>query len=287
VRSRMFFCIFYAAGGIWLLGAQPHTTAWNVLTDAALNAKNPDHRRQAVAALAAIGPAPEAVKVLEDVLKKDPESMIRQTAAAALGEMKATEAIPALQGALEDDSGEVAFSAAKVLWDLGDPAGKLTFEEILTGERKDSPGFLGRKMTQAKRTMRDPKKLAYMGVKEASGVMLGPMSMGITVAHDAMKNKDSGATGRALAVEYMSKDCDARSVQLLEWSLKEDGNWLVQSAAARGLGKCGDAKEVPLLEKYLGDSHEPLKYQAAAAIVRLSLKQTAPAATAASDKPLE
>jgi HEAT repeat protein len=270
---------------MWLLGAQPNITAWNVLSDAALNAKNPDHRRQAVAALAAIGPAPQAVKLLEDVLKKDPESMVRQTAAAALGEMKATEAIPALQAALEDNSGEVAFSAAKVLWDLGDPTGKLTFEEILTRERKDSPGFLSHKMADAKRTMRDPKKLAYMGVKEASGAMLGPMSMGITVAHDAMKNRDPGATGRALAVEYMSKDCDARSVQLLEWSLKEDGNWLVQSAAARGLGRCGDTKEVPVLEKFLGDSHEPLKYQAAAAVVRLSLKQSASAGTTAADKP--
>ena len=274
MRFKTFLCSFYVVGGFWVLPAQPSVTAWNVLTSAAYNAKNPDHRKQAVAALGAIGPAPDAVKVLEDVLRKDSDTAVRQTAAAALADMKATEAIPALQAALEDNSGEVAFSAAKALWDLGDPSGKLTFEEIITQERKTSKGLVAGKMSDAKHTLHDPNKLAYMGMKEAAGALLGPFSMGIPVAHEIMKDvtKDSGATGRALAAEYMSKDCDARSVQMLEWSLKEDGNWLVKAASARGLGKCGDTQAIPALEGYLRDSHEPLKYQAAAAIVRLSLK---------------
>jgi HEAT repeat protein len=256
MRFKTVLCSFYVLGGLWVLPAQPNVTAWNVLTTAAYNAKNPDHRKQAVAALGAIGPAPDAVKVLEDVLRKDADSGVRQTAAAAL-------------------------------WDLGDPAGKLTFEEIIARERKLSKGLVGGKMDEAKQTMHDPGKLAYMGVKEAAGALLGPFSMGIPVAHEIMKDvtKDPGATGRALAAEYMSKDCDARAVQMLEWSLKEDGNWLVKAASARALGKCGDTQAIPVLEGYLKDSHEPLKYQAAAAIVRLSLKQTAPVAAAANDKP--
>ena len=111
--------------------------------------------------------------------------------------------------------------------------------------------------------------------------------MGLTVAHDAMN--DTGAAGRALAADYLSKGCDDRSIQLLERSLEEDSNWLVKAASARGLGKCGDAQAVLAMEKYLNDSHEPLKYQAAAAIVRLgSQEKTAvPAvtATAADPKP--
>jgi len=286
MRSRLFISIFYASSGIWVLPAQPNVTAWNILTDAAQNAKNPEHRKQAIAAIAAIGPAPDAVKALEIYLQKDPDSMVRQSAAAALGDMKATAAIPALKAALNDESGEVAFSAAKALWDLGDPAGKETFTEIVTRERKNSKGMLDGKMHEAKQTLTDPKKLAYMGVKDASGALLGPLSLGIGAAHDALKDHDSGATGRALAAEYMSKDCDARVVQLLAWSLNEDGNWIVKAASARGLGKCADAQAIPLLEKYLHDSHEPLKYQAAAAIVRLSLKE-APASgpTAANERP--
>ncbi len=274
---------FYLLVGVSAAPEQPNVTAWNVLTTAALQAKNPDHRREAVAAIAAIGPAPEAIKLLEEVLQKDPEHMVRQTAAAALGDMRATQAIPALKTALDDPSGEVAFSAAKALWDLGDPTGKAMFEEILTGERKNSESFVGAAMSDARRTFRDPKKLAMIGAQEASGALLGPFSMGFTVARGMMK--DTGASGRALAAEYMAKECDARAVQLYQWVLKEDGNWLVKAASARGLGKCGDAKDIPLLETYLEDSHEPLKYQAAAAIVRLNLNAAPPVAVLTSAKP--
>lgn len=278
MRSKALFCTFYLIGGLIIASAQPKAKAWKVVTDAALNAKNPDHRQQAVAAIAAIGPAPEAVDFLEGVLHNDSDATVRQMAAAALDQMHATAAIPALQRALDDPSGEVAFSAAKALWDLGDPTGEATFEEILTHEKKAGPGLVGAKMSEAKRTFTDPKKMAFMGAKEATGALFGPLSMGFTVAK--VVTNDGGAQGRALAAEYMAKTCDAHSVQLLKWSLQNDDNWLVKAAAARGLGKCGDADDIPALEKYLGDSHEPLKYQAAAAIVRLSLKEPSAGATA-------
>ena len=271
MRFKAFLGIFYLVGIVSIGNAQPNRTAWDILTGAALKAQNPDHRKQAVAAIASIGADPQAVQTLVEVLQTDPDPMVREAAAVGLGEMKAASAIPALKNALNEQADEVAFAAAKALWDLGDPSGKDTFVEILTRERKDSSGFMGGKMRDAKRTMRDPKKLAYLGAKEASGAFLGPASLGISMAHDAMK--DGSAPGRAIAADYMSKDCDARSIQLLEWSLNEDGNWLVKAASARGLGKCGDAQAVPMLEKYLTDSHEPLKYQAAAAIVRLSGKE--------------
>ncbi|HLJ45145.1 MAG TPA: HEAT repeat domain-containing protein [Bryobacteraceae bacterium] len=264
-----------------MLSAQPGSTAWDVLS-AGVSTNNPDHRKEALAALSAVGPSPQAVKALENALANDKESDVRQTAAAALGEMKATASIPALKAALDDPSGEVAFSAAKALWDLGDPSGKATFQEILMRERKDSKSFVGGALGDAKRTMHDPKKLAMMGVKEASGALLGPYSMGFTVAKDAMK--DSGAPGRALAAQYLSKDCDARAVQLLEWSLKDDTSWLVKAAAARGLGKCGDEAAIPVLETHLSSSHEALRFQAAAAIVRLSAR-TQPAADTANAAP--
>jgi len=276
MRSSVFLSIFYVLGGVFTLVAQPMVTAWSVVSDAAINARDPYHRKQAVAAIAAIGPSPDAVKLLERVLHDDSDLMVRQAAAAALGDMKATEATPALKAALNDPSGEVAFSAAKALWDLGDPESKATFEEILTRERKDSQGFVGSTISEAKRTMRDPKKMAFLGAKEASGAIFGPLGMGFTIAQDAMKN---GGAGRALAAEYMSKSCDARVVQLLTWALQEDSSWMVKAASARGLGVCGNADSIAPLESFLNDPHEPLKYQAAAAIVRLSLKQ--PAATPA------
>ena len=280
MRLSLFLGIFYLVCASSVGSAEANKPAWDVLSDAALKAQNPDHRRQAVAAIASIGAEPQAVQILVQVLQTDQEAMVRQAAACALGEMKAVSAAPALKNSLNEQADEVAFAAAKALWDMGDPAGKDTFVEILTRERKDSQGFMGSKMSEAKRTMRDPKKLAYLGAKEASGALLGPASMGIGIVHDAMK--DGGASGRAIAADYMSKDCDARSIQLLEWSLKEDDNWLVKAAAARGLGKCGDMQAIPILREYLTSSHEPLKYQAAAAIVRLTAKDET--TTAASNR---
>ena len=119
--SKLSSCTFYLLISISVLPAQPHVTAWGVLTDAAMNAKNPDHRKEAVAAVAAIGPAPEAVKLLVDVLRKDSEAMVRQAAAAALGDMKATEATPALKAALNDESGDVAFFGGEGTLGLGRP----------------------------------------------------------------------------------------------------------------------------------------------------------------------
>src|SRR5579862_363519 len=96
--------------------AQPDKTAWEVLRQG-VTEKNVDKHRQALTAIGSIGPTPEGLQLLELALRDDMDPLIRQTAAAVLGQMKAQEAIPALKGAMEDIEGEVAFAAAKALWD--------------------------------------------------------------------------------------------------------------------------------------------------------------------------
>jgi hypothetical protein len=65
----------------------------------------------------------EAIQLVEGALR-DPDSLVRQTAAAELGQMKVREAIPSLKTAMDDAAGEVAFAAAKALWDMGDRSGR-------------------------------------------------------------------------------------------------------------------------------------------------------------------
>src|SRR5689334_1281674 len=103
----------------FLLIAQPDKTAWELLRQG-LTDRNPETRRQAVTAAGSIGAnVPDAVKLVEDGLK-DMDSLVRQTAAAELGEMKSRQSIPVLKTTLEDASAEVAFAAAKSLWDMED-----------------------------------------------------------------------------------------------------------------------------------------------------------------------
>src|SRR5260370_2361983 len=109
--------------------------------------------------------------------------------------MKAQEAIPFLKAAL-DDSTEVSFTAAKALWDLGDASGREILQEVLEGERKDTPGMLHGAIRDAKRKLHSPSQLALMGAKEAAGTFLRPGSMCIVVAEEAIN--ETVASGRAV-----------------------------------------------------------------------------------------
>jgi HEAT repeat protein len=259
-------CVLLSLAG--MLNGQPNVTAWDILSQGT-NDKNPERRKQAVVALGSIGLAPQAIKLVESALLNDEDPTVRQTAAAALGQMKSKQSIPALQKAMDDQSGEVAFQAAKTLWDMGDRSCRGTLEEVLTGERKDSTGFMDGAMRDAKAKLHSPRALAKIGIKEASGALLGPFSLGVNAAQEMMK--DNGAPGRAFAATLLGQDCDARALQLLEWCLKGDKNAAVKAAAARGLGQCGNKDSIVKLEQHLSDGHDAVKFMAAAAIVKLSM----------------
>jgi HEAT repeat protein len=254
-----------------LLVAQPEKTAWDVLKQG-LRDNNLDNRRQAVTATGSIGLAPEAVKLIEQALH-DKEPVVRQTAVAELAEMKSKASIPALKTEIDDSSGEVAFAAAKALWDLGDLSGRELIEDVLTGEEKTSPGMVSGAVSDAKRKLHDRKALAVMGLKEASGALLGPFNLGIVAAEQAFKDGSGGA--RSLAVSLLARECDAETRQLLEWAFANDKNWAVKAAAAKGLGQCGNADTIPKLEIGLSNSREAVKDMSAAAIIRLSSKSSA------------
>src|SRR5579872_6285693 len=72
--------------------AGPVAAAWAIL-HAGMGDSNENHRRQAALAVGAIGPQPQALKLMEGALH-DKSTIVRQTAVAGLGEMKAQETIP-------------------------------------------------------------------------------------------------------------------------------------------------------------------------------------------------
>lgn len=249
---------------------QPEKTAWEVLK-APMNDKNPDRRRQAITAAGSIGLAPDAVQFVEQGLK-DNDPLVRQTAAAELGEMKAKQSIPALKRVVsDDDSAEVAFTAAKSLWEMGDRSGRDVIEDVLTGQQKTSESLVGGAVRDVKRKIHDPKSLALMGFKEASGAILGPFNLGLIAAEQAMKDGSGGA--RTLAATILADECDVQTQRLLQRTCTDDKNWAVRAAAARSLGKCANQDSIPKLEQALSDSRDAVRLMAAAAIIRLSVKQ--------------
>jgi HEAT repeat protein len=188
--------------------------------------------------------------------------------------MGAKDAIPQLKASLDDQSPEVSFTAAKALTDLGDDSGRDIIQAVMSGERTDKPSRLHGMMHEAKHRLR-PSQLALMGVKEASGVFLGPASMSIDAIQEAMKEskKDSAAPGRAAAAAILAKDADPYSLILLEWGLG-DNNWAVRVAVAKALGERGNQQSIVKLSSLLSDEHHAVRYMAAASMVKLSSKKS-------------
>lgn len=255
--------------GAMTAAAQPNVAAWEVLKRG-LAESNPDKRRQAVLAMGTIGPAPEVIELMNEALR-DKDVTVRQTAAAEIADAQLKRCMPNLKAAL-DDTGEVAVQAAKALWEMGDhESARPVFVEVITRELKDTAGFFEGAIRDAKSKLRDPRKLARLGAMEASGALLGPFSMGINLAADMMK--DSGAPTRALALVTLSKDCDPRGAQLMDWALKNDKNNLVRAAAAKALGRCGNLTTVDKLMRLLAENSDAVRYMAAASVVRLSIPE--------------
>ena len=229
-----------------------------------------NHRKQAIEAVGTVGMAPEAVRLAAKGLE-DKEVLNRQTAAATLGQMGSQDAIPYLKNALEDKP-EVAFTAARALWSLGDTTGRTIFQEVLQGERPDGPSKMQKMMKDAKKRLK-PDQLALMGVSEVSGI-LGPAGIAIQAATEAMKEAkgaSGGIPGRALAAEVLGKDSDPYALTLLEWSLG-DNNWAVRVAVCKALGERGNDGTIAKLQPLLNDDHHAVRYMAAASMVKLSLK---------------
>jgi HEAT repeat protein len=229
-----------------------------------------NHRKQAIEAAGSVGAVPEAVKLVAKGLE-DKEVFNRQTAAATLGQMGSQDAIPYLKNALEDKP-EVAFTAARALWNLGDTTGRTIFQEVLQGDRPDGPTKMQKMMKDAKKRLK-PEQLALMGVSEVSG-MLGPAGIAVEAATEAMKEVkgvSGGIPGRALAAEVLGKDSDPYALTLLEWSLG-DNNWAVRVAVCKALGERGNDGTIAKLQPMLNDDHQAVRYMAAASMVKLSLK---------------
>ena len=167
--------------------------AWEVL-DKSMSDRDERHRQQAVLAGGVIGPNVEAVKFVAGALQ-DKSPLVRQTAVTVLGDLRIPEALPYLRHAMED-SAEVSFTAARVLCNRGEQDGCQFLQQVLIGDRKDpKPGFVQKNLKYAKKKL-SPEELALMGVREASGVILGPAAIGIVVGEEARKRRPAARASR-------------------------------------------------------------------------------------------
>lgn len=269
--SRLIALTLFLPAAILL--AQPEKTAWDILKPGITDA-NPLNRRQAVTAAGSIGLDPYAIQLVEYALKNDTDPLIRATAAAELGEMKSRMSFPALKAALNDPSGEVGFAAAKALWDMGDKAGRGFIEDVVAGQQKATDGGVKGALRRADRLRYDPKAMAILSAKEASGALLGPFNIGVIATEQLMKN--NAVAVRMEALNLLAEECDDQTFKILMVAATDDKTWAEKAAAAKALGRCGRPDAIPKLEENLSNSNAAVKYMSAGAIIRLSRKPVAP-----------
>lgn len=236
---------------------------WEILTEGAAE-DSPYKRAPAIAALGTV-PTLEANKLVNAALS-DKEVLVRLAAVGTLADRKSRADIPKLKVALDDESGEVAFTAAKALWDLGDRSGRDLLEDVLAGERKQSPGFIKSQIRGAKATMHNRNQLIWLGAREGAGFLFGPLGAGLGVMEMAMK--DGAAPARALSATMIGQTKDATSIAYLGDALL-DKSPLVRVAAAKALGGFNDPTVPPKLQSVLDDKTDAVRYMAAASLVRI------------------
>jgi len=243
-----------------LLAQNPQQRAWDILR-AGVNEKSTGKRVQAVRALRLLPRDSGATEMAERALQ-DRKHEVRAAAATALGLTGSNGSIPELKKALTDKDPSVVLTAAHALQVLNDPAGYEVYYELLTGERRSSSGLVAQEME----TMRDPKKMAELGIEEGIGFI--PFG-GIGYSAAKAIAKDDTSPARAAAARILVNDPDPRVSQALVRAVS-DKTWIVRASALLAIAKREDANLLNAIVPAMSDKNGVVRCTAAAAVIRLT-----------------
>lgn len=263
----------------------PEENRANLILNEALASKNPDVRKQAVAALGLIGPREPYLSEIATALS-DKDVYVRLSAVASIVDLKDKGTADLLNQALSDGTPEVSFAAAKALYGLGDPRGRAAMLAILDRESKTHSNFLTSQKRDTLRLVHIPKGMMMFALKNGIGFAPVPgVGEGVSSLQDILS--DSGVSGRATTAVLLGND---RSPEVLA-ALKEaltDKDASVRAAVVHTLALRNDPSMLPLMKEQFDDSSESVRLRAAAAYLRLVwLKKPAlpPQRTFAARKP--
>ena len=233
----------------------------------ALDAKNPETRQQAVAALSLASESGPLFDQLERMLQ-DKDVQVRQAVVASLADVKSQRATAALHKALEDPVPEVSFAAAKALWARHDPVGRTALLAILEKESKTSSNFFSKQKRMGLRMMHTPRTTLLFAAEQGIGFVPVP-GLGKGVASMQGILASSGVPGRASAALLLGADTDAATIDALRDALS-DQDASVRAAAVHSISLRNDPALKKELERLLQDDKESVRLRAAAGYLRLS-----------------
>jgi len=258
--------VLFASCCVWLLlgsAAYPQIPQEQakVILQTGLSEHNTGKRAAAVAALGLLQNDPWAIESAEEALG-DKKAAVRAAAATALGQMESKSSIPLLKKALADKENQVFFAAADSLLAMDDPSGYDVYYEILTGERKSGEGLIATK----KRLITDERAMVLLAM--GVGIGFAPYaSYGWMVWREL--SKDYATPVRLNALKKLANDPDSRIGKgLLRAACDKHGT--VRVAALFAIGRHDDPSLIAAIAPHMMDKKAPVRYMAAAAVLRLS-----------------
>jgi HEAT repeat protein len=240
---------------------EPTARAWMILQQG-LTSNRAAKRANAVHALRLLPHDSKAQRMVESALS-DPNPKVRAAAARALGPMGAKSSVSELKAVLNDKDPSVVLAAAHSLFLLGRPEEAYQIDyEILSGDRKGAVGFVASQLDELK----DSKAVAMMGVE--TGVGFAPFG---GAAYELFKraSKDNDSPVRVAAAKELAKDRDPKIAAALTKACS-DKKWPVRAAAVWAIAKRDDPTLLNAVTPMLGDKSEIVRYDASAAVLRLS-----------------
>jgi HEAT repeat protein len=239
--------------------ADQHAAA---ILNKALEARNPDVRKQAVKALSTAG------SIYADRLEAmlyDADLQVRLAVISALEEKGAAYS---LRLALDDRTLEGRFAAAKALYNLNDPLGREAMLRVLEENTKTSSGYLAQGGREMKRTSQSASKSAILATRTTltlSGIPLA--DRGFMTAKNAITNRPE--PGRATPAILLAGETNPRVTEALRNALT-DQNPKTRAAAASAAAIHNNASLRNDLLPLLDDKNANVRMQAAASYLYLS-----------------
>jgi len=196
----------------------------------------------------------------------DPSPKVRAAAARALGPMGAMSSVPKLKAVLNDKEPTVVLAAAHSLFVLGEREEVYEVDyEMLLGERKTADGFVASGMNE----LHDPKAVALIGFQTGLGfVPFG--GAGYEVFKRA--SKDDRTPVRVAAAKELATNRDPKIDAALARACS-DKKWPVRAAAVYAIAKRDNPALLNVIIPALEDKNEIVRYDASAAVLRLSTDQ--------------
>jgi len=242
---------------------QRSNAAWAILTSAASDAKHPQTRIQALAALGMLR-SPKTEKIIADAMA-DADLDVRTAAALAAGQTKDRNLTTPLRDLLKDREPQVVFVAAMTLWKMGDKSGEDILVSVLDGERSASPTLVNGTRQKITRELHDPSAMTRLGTQEGAAMLLGPFGFGATALEYVRKN--GGDPARVSAIEQLSQDKTEPIHKELE-AVLGDKDPAVRAAAAAALVDYRDKATSMAIYTLFADVKYPVRLTAAAAYLR-------------------